>query len=404
MLLGAGAASWLRPSTKVSSQATRTSVRPPSAPIARRVLYWASPMDPSIHSDHPMKDSMGMDYLPVYAPQTSATAATGLRVDPRTAQNLGVRVVKVALRSIGQAIHTVGTVALDENRVYTVTPRYGGWVVNLHVRAVGDPVHRGEVLAELYSPDLYNAEEDYLLARRQGNSPDLVAAARERLRLLGMSDHDIVSLAREGKAPRDVALRAPASGVITRLRVRQGGYVSPQTQFFEIANLERVWVDTALYGYQLPWVGLGDPVRLHLSAYPQRTWSGTLGFLYPTLNPKSRTVSARLSIANPDGVLRPGMYATATLLGRARPALAVPQSAVLHADEADFVMVAQGEGHFLPVQVALGAQADGWIQVRHGLRAGEAVVQNAQFLLYSESQFQSVKARMLGSNLEGSQP
>ena len=398
--IGAGVTAWLRPAPK-APVAPAAATKPPTDQTTggRRILYWANPMDPSIHSNHPMKDNMGMDYLPVYAPQAGAAPAGGLSVDPRMAQNLGVRVVKVEEHSLGQAIHTVGTVSIDENRLYSVTPRYSGWVVRLNVRAVGDPVRQGQVLAELYSPDLYSAEQEYLIALREKNAPDLAATARERLRLLGLSDNEIAALVRRGKAQREVAVRAPATGVVTRLEVRQGGYVSSQTPFYEIANLERVWVNTALYDYQLPWVGLGDPVRLHLPAYPGRAWHGRVSFIYPTLDPQTRTVSARLSIANPDGLLRPGMYANATLMGRPQSALAVPQSAVLHTDQGDFVMLAQGDGHFLPVQVALGAQAEGWVEVRDGLKAGEQVVESAQFLLYSESQFQSVKARMLGGNL-----
>ena len=398
--IGAASVAWLRPAAKApAAPAAASQPAAKQASTGRRILYWASPMDPSIHSDHPMKDNMGMDYIPVYAPQTGAAPASGLSVDARMAQNLGVRTVKVEERPLGQAIHTVGTVAVDENHLYTVTPRYSGWVVNLRVRAVGDPVRQGQVLAELYSPDLYSAEQEYLIVLREKNTPELGAAAHERLRLLGLSDDAIAALARNGQARREVAVRAPASGVITRLDARQGGYVSSQTPFYEIANLERVWVNAALYDYQLPWVALGDPVRLHLPAYPGRTWRGRVSFIYPTLDPKTRTVNARLSIANPDGSLRPGMYANATLVAQPRKALAVPQSAVLHTDQGDFVMLAQGEGHFLPVQVVLGAQADGWVEVREGLKAGEQAVESAQFLLYSESQFQSVKARMLGGNL-----
>ena len=399
--IGAATMAWLHPAAKTpATPAAATHSATAQTTNGRRILYWANPMNPSIHSDHPMKDNMGMDYIPVYAPQAGEVPAGGLTVDPRMAQNLGVRAVKVEERSLGQAIHTVGTVAIDENRLYSVTPRYSGWVVRLDVRAVGDQVRRGQVLAELYSPDLYSAEQEYLIALREKNAPGLAAAARERLRLLGLSESEIAALGRRGQAQREVAVRAPASGVVTRLDARQGGYVSSQAPFYEIANLERVWVNTALYDYQLPWVALGDPVRLHLQAQPGRTWRGNVSFIYPTLDPQTRTVSARLSIANPDGKLRPGMYANATLVAQPRTALAVPQSAVLHTDQGDFVILAQGDGHFLPAQVALGAQADGWVEVREGLKAGEQVVESAQFLLYSESQFQSVKARMLGGNLE----
>ncbi|MEB8522383.1 efflux RND transporter periplasmic adaptor subunit, partial [Acidithiobacillus ferriphilus] len=230
----------------------------------------------------------------------------------------------------------------------------------LNVRAVGDPVQRGQVLAEIYSPELYSAQQEYLIARRQGGAmegPALLAAARAKLRLLGMPEGQIAALARRGTAERDVPLMAPASGVVETLNVRQGGYISPQTNLYEIANLDRVWVNVALYSHQLPWVRIGNPVRLHLPAYPGKTWEGRLSFLYPTLDPKSRTVTARLSFPNPGGNLRPGTYADATVLASPEETLAVPSSAVLRTTQGDYVMLGEDNGHFLPVQVALGPEA-----------------------------------------------
>ncbi|WP_291523348.1 efflux RND transporter periplasmic adaptor subunit [Acidithiobacillus sp.] len=399
--LGAGAVWWLRvPAAAPSANSTATH-SPKSTPKGRHILYWAAPMDPKIHSDHPMKDSMGMSYIPVYASSPRAQKASGLSIDPRLAQNLGVRLVDVQHRQMGHAIHTVGTVAVDENRVYSVTPRFSGWVTRLNVRAVGDPVQRGQVLAEMYSPELYSAQQEYLIARRQGGTtedPALLAAARTKLRLLGMPEDQIAALARHGTAERDVPLMAPASGVVETLNVRQGGYVSPQTNIYEVANLDRVWVNVALYSYQLPWVQIGNSVRLHLPAYPGKAWKGRLNFLYPTLDPKNRTVTARLSFPNPGGNLRPGTYATATILASAEETLAVPSGAVLRTAQGDYVMLGESNGHFLPVEVALGAEADGWVAIDKGLKTGDRVVESAQFLLYSESQFQSVKARMLGGN------
>jgi Cu(I)/Ag(I) efflux system membrane fusion protein len=399
--LGAGVVWWLRTPAAAPSANVAATHPQESTPKGRHILYWAAPMDPKIHSNHPMKDSMGMAYIPVYASSPNAQKASGLSIDPRLAQNLGVRLVAVQHRQMGHAIHTVGTVAVDENRVYSVTPRFSGWVTRLHVRAVGDPVQRGQVLAEIYSPELYSAQQEYLIARRQGGTteaPALLAAARARLRLLGMPEKQIAALARRGTAERDVPLMAPASGVVETLNVRQGGYVSPQTNIYEIANLDRIWVNVALYSYQLPWVHIGDAVRLHLPAYPGKSWEGRLNFLYPTLDPKNRTVTARLSFSNPGGNLRPGTYATASILASPEEALAVPNSAVLHTAQGDYVMLGEGQGHFLPVQVALGAEADGWVAIDKGLKTGDRVVESAQFLLYSESQFQSVKARMLGGN------
>ncbi|MHB1759543.1 MAG: efflux RND transporter periplasmic adaptor subunit [Acidithiobacillus ferrooxidans] len=399
--LGAGAVWWLRvPAAAPSANSTATHSQE-GTPKGRHILYWAAPMNPKIHSDHPMKDSMGMAYLPVYASSPNAPKASGLSIDPRLAQNLGVRLVDVQRRPMGQAIHTVGTVAVDENRVYSVNPRFSGWVTRLNVRAVGDPVRRGQVLAEIYSPELYSAQQEYLIARRQGGTTEdsaLLAAAKAKLRLLGMPEGEIAALAQRGTAQRDVPLLAPASGVVESLDVRQGGYVSPQTNIYAIANLDRVWVNVALYSYQLPWIRIGNPVRLHLPAYPGKDWEGRLNFLYPTLDPKNRTVTARLSFPNPGGELRPGTYATATILASPKETLAVPSSAVLRTAQGDYVMLGEGQGHFLPVEVALGPEADGWVAIDKGLKVGDRVVESAQFLLYSESQFQSVKARMLGGN------
>ena len=397
--LGAGAVWWLR--TLAVAPSAHSTAAPASTPKRRHILYWAAPMNPKIHSNHPMKDSMGMAYIPVYASSPNAKKGSGLSIDPRLAQNLGVRLVAVQHRQMGHAIHTVGTVAVDENRVYSVNPRFSGWVTRLNVRAVGDPVQRGQVLAEIYSPELYSAQQEYLIARRQGGAtedPALLAAAKAKLRLLGMPEDQIAALDRRGTAERDVPLMAPASGVVETLNVRQGGYVSPQTNLYEIANLDRIWVNVALYSYQLPWVQIGDAVRLHLPAYPGKAWEGRLNFLYPTLDPKNRTVTARLSFPNPGGNLRPGTYATATILASPTETLAVPSSAVLRTAQGDYVMLGESNGHFLPVEVALGAEADGWVAIDKGLVAGDRVVESAQFLLYSESQFQSVKARMLGGN------
>ncbi|MHB8258448.1 MAG: efflux RND transporter periplasmic adaptor subunit [Acidiferrobacterales bacterium] len=386
-----------------SHEATRAPTAAPATGGKRRILYWANAMNPSIHSSHPMKDSMGMAYVPVYASRTGSSGASrpDLQIDPRMVANLGVRLVSAQRKRLGHTVQTVGTVSVDENRVYAVTPRFSGWVERLDVRAVGDPVHRGEVLARIYSPQLYSTEQEFLIAQHSTPGPGgkaLLAAVRSRLQLLGMTDTQIDALARRGSAARDVPLLAPASGVIMAMHIRQGGYAGSRNTLYRIANLDRVWVKVALYSYQLPWVQPGDPVRLHLASEDGRIWQGRLNFLYPTLNPRDRTVTARLSFRNPGDVLRPGMYATATIVTRPREALAVPGSAVLRTGQGNYVLLAQGAGHFLPVQVSLGPQTDGWVEIRKGLNSGDRVVDSAQFLLYSESQFQSVKARLLGGN------
>lgn len=376
---------------------------PGALPVQRtkRVLYWADPMNPHIHADHFTKDSMGMAYLPVYASGSAQKNSGGVRIDPRLTQNLGVRLTTAVMRPMGHAIHSVGTVQVDQNRVRTITPRVSGWIERLNVRAVGDAIHPGEVLAEVYSPELYSAQREYLIARQQHGAPGgsaLMAAAKERLRLFGMPQSAMATLERTGKPLRDIPVVATESGVVTALNVRQGGFVSSKSTFYEIANLDRVWVNIAIYANQLPWVAIGNAVQIDAPAYPGKTWKGRLNFLYPTVDPQTRTITARVSFSNPGDVLRPGMFANATLLAGSHTALAVPSNAVLQTPEGNYAILAHGHGHFLPVQVALGPQADGWVEIRKGLKAGDKVVESAQFLLYSESQFQSVKARMLGSD------
>ncbi|MHB1753447.1 MAG: efflux RND transporter periplasmic adaptor subunit [Acidiferrobacter sp.] len=377
--------------------------RAQAKPAKRRILYWAAPMNPSIHSDHPMKDNMGMAYVPVYASAATgqgASAHPGLAIDPRLRQSLGVRLVRVRLRQMGHPIHSVGTVVVDENRVYAINPRFSGWVERLTTRAVGDAVYKGEVLARVYAPVLYSAEREYFIAKAAGGAR-LGRAARARLRLLGLTRSDLEALDRRGRPLRSIPIKAPVSGVVLRLGVHQGGYISPRHDFMRIANLDHVWMNVAIYSSQLPWVRIGDPVRLSLPAYPGRVWAGHLTFLYPTLDPKTRTVTARLSIPAQGGLLKPGMFAEATVLARPRQALAVPASAVLRTRQGDFVMIGGAHGHFVPTQVAIGPSNRGWTVIRRGLTAGEKVVDAAQFLLYSESQFQAVRARMLPPSTAG---
>ncbi len=367
---------------------------------ARRVLYWVSAMNPKQRFDHPGKDSMGMDYVPVYAPAAvSAVPEAGLAVSPRMVQTLGVRLVTVQPRRLGQEIHSVGIVTVDENRRYDVNLRVSGWVTDLRVRAVGDAVRRGQLLATLYSPELYAAQNEYLIARGQSRllaNGALERAAVEKLELLGMTRTQIAALAARGKARKLMPVLSPADGTVLALGTRTGGYVTPGMTLFKLADLGRVWVKVALYSYQLPWVALGDPVRLRLAHDPAKVWNGRVSFLYPMLNETNRTLEARLTFDNPAGMLRPGMYVNATLLGTPRTALAIPADAVLRSTEGDYVMVAEGQGRFLPTQVALGPESGGWVEIRAGLKKGEQVAESAQFLLYAESQVQQLNARLLG--------
>ncbi len=369
-------------------------------PSGRRILYWVSPMNPKQRFDHPGKDSMGMEDMPVYAPTPGSTAPVQeLTVSPRMVQTLGVRLVAVQPRRMGHAIHTVGIVSVDGNDRFNINLRVSGWVTNLRVRAVGDTVRRGQLLATLYSPELYAAQNEYLIARRERRFAGKTAieyAALEKLELLGMTRAQIAALDARGRAQKLTPVLSPAAGTVLALGARTGSYITPNTVLFKLADLRRVWVRLPFYSYQLPWVGLGNPVHLRLANDPAKTWNTRVSFLYPALNTASRTVEGRASLDNPAGLLRPGMFMDATVLGTPRMALVVPTGAVLRSAGGDYVMVAEGRGHFIPVEVALGPESGGWVEIRRGLEKGEQVVTSAQFLLYSESQVQEINARLLG--------
>lgn len=399
--IGAGLGWWLKaPGPSDTPQAS-------AEPAKRKILYYHNPMGTGHTSPVPMKDEMGMDYIPVYADDTAAATDSGpVKIDPRLVQNLGVRTASVERRDIGQAIETVGTVMVDEHRISYLNPRVSGWLETLQARAVGDTVKRGQVLATIYSPDLVSAQEEFLVALRgvrQGTADPQIAsesralldAARERLRLLNVPDAEIRALERSGKAQRTVPLRAPHGGIITELNARQGGYVTPDTRIYTLADLSRIWVNVDIYASQLPWIKPGDPVTLSIPSLPERQWQGRIDYLYPTLNTQSRTVQARLAFANPDGVLRPGMYGTARIqAGSQAERLVVPSEAVLRGANRNVVLIAEGEGRFRPVVVRTGAESGGFSEILDGLQAGQKVVVSGQFLIDSEASLKGLLNRL----------
>ncbi len=369
----------------------------------RRILYYRNPMDASITSKQPAKDSMGMDYIPVYADGDGAQAAQGgVRIDARVAQNLGVRTARVERRTLARSLHAPGTVMADEGALSHFNPRASGWLTRLYVRTLGEVVERGAPLAELSSPELYGAQEDYRIARAahaagHGDAA-LVAAARARLDYLGVPAARIAALDRGAGALRSLTLTAPFRGVVTEINVREGGYATPETRLYALADLSRVWVNVELYARDLPWVKPGDAVTLSLPHLPGREWQGRIGYLYPTLNAESRTTQARLSFDNADGVLRPGMYADARIAAAPRTVLAVPREALIRTGSGESVLIARGEGRFEPVAIVSGAEDDMHVEIVSGLSEGQAIVLSGQFLLDAEASFQGAATRMQGGD------
>lgn len=371
------------------------------------ILFYRNPMDPNITSPTPQKDNMGMDYIPVYANKMTATGSVD--IDPRVVQNLGVRTAVVQRQSFSTTIDTVGTVAIDERGVSFFNPKISGWVERVYVKAMGDSIQRGQVLAEIYAPELVSAQEEFLVAlngvKRFADAPllkdsqSLLETARARLRLLDMSHADIEALERSGQGRRTIKLYAPHNGIVTELNMREGGYITPDTRLYSLADLSRAWVIMEIYTGQMAFVKPGNPVTLRTASLPGREWHGRIDYLYPTLNPQTRTVQARLVFDNPGNTLRPGMFVNANIQSTPKAsALAVPREALLRTGTRDVVMVALGAGRFQPVTVRTGAENSELVEILEGLEAGQQVVLSGQFLLDAEASFKGGMDRLEGNN------
>ncbi len=277
------------------------------------ILYWVAPMDPNYRRDEPGKSPMGMDLVPVYAEGQSEPG--GVSIDPTVAASLGVRTAPAERGPLARTIDTVGYVAYDEETIQHVHTRVDGWIESLAVNATGDPVRAGQRLFELYSPTLVNAQQEYLAARAGGNAP-LRTASRERLAALGMDPAAIDRLDRERTVLQRVPYTAARDGIIAHLGVREGIFVTPETEVLSVANLDAVWVIAEVLERQADWVEAGLTASVRLEHRPDESLDAVVDYVYPELDPVSRTLRVRLRLDNADGTLRPNMYARVRLAGR----------------------------------------------------------------------------------------
>lgn len=366
---------------------------------AHRILYYRNPMGLPDTSTVPKKDSMGMEYLPVYADENTAGDAPGtVRISPGRIQTLGVRTAPVVLSaSLDRAIQATGTVQFDERHLATVTTKVAGWIELLAVSAVGDPVRRGEVLAEIYAPDLVASEEEYLVATRMdagmsatmahGDPAALAAASLQRLRALDVPEEEIARLRHSGTPARRIAVRAPEDGVVIDKPVQEGMRVEPGEALYKTADLADVWLIAEVQEQDLGAIRQGARAVASFIAFPGRSFEGIVDFIYPTLSPETRTARVRIVIPNADRALRIAMYASVRIeipLGNAAM-LTVPDSAVIDTGTQQIVLIARGEGRFEPRQVHLGARGEARVQVLDGLKPGDTVVIGANFLIDAES-------------------
>ncbi|MGD1018100.1 MAG: efflux RND transporter periplasmic adaptor subunit [Verrucomicrobiia bacterium] len=374
-----------------------------AATAAPKKTMYHSTMNPNEVSDQPGKDSMGMDMVP-FEPETSAEktpsglAAVSITADAR--QRMGLTTGVVERRALAREVRTSARIAADETRVYRVTVKVDGWVDKLFTATTGQFVKQGDPLLMVYSPDLLTLQNEYLMAWRSGSS-NLVASARRRLTLWDITDEQIDRLEKTGVAEKMLTLYAPASGWIIERTVLPGQKIAAGESLLVIADLSTVWGDADIYQSDLPYVKVGMPVELTLSYWPDKKFTGKVTFVSPTLDPDSRTMKARLEIPNPELLLKPEMFATATLSYELGDGLAIPETAVMRTGLETYAFRDAGDGRLVPTPIVVGERSGGYCQLLSGLSAGDKVVTSANFLVDSES---SMKAALESMAARSHQP
>ena len=376
-----------------------------AATAGKKVLYWHDPMVPGQKFDQPGKSPfMDMELVPVYADEGAGEGT--VTISPRVQQNLGVRVSEVTKGVLTPKVEAVGSVAYNERSTIVVQARSNGYVEKLHVRAPLDPVGKGQPLAELYVPDWVAAQEEYLSVKRMSGAglEALLDGARQRMRLAGMNEDQIRLVESSGTVHARLVVTSPADGIVAELGTREGMTVTSGALLFRINGLDTVWVNAELPESQVSLVRPGNAVEARAPALPGIVFSGRVSALLPEINAATRTLKARVELANPGRRLVPGMFATINFTpATRREALLVPTEAVIQTGKRSVVIVAQDDGRFAPVNVETGIEAGGRTEIRKGLAAGQKVVVSGQFLIDSEASLKATTTRM-GDTPAGSKP
>lgn len=377
----------------------------------REILYWQAPMNPNEIYDEPGQSKMGMDLVPVYADE--ATSSEGMvKINPVVVQNMNVRTAEASQKDLSATVRTVGKVEHNEQKLHTVNTKISGWVENLYVDYTGKMVQRGQPLFSIYSPELVTTQREYLLAlktrdkvgassfetiRNGGNS--LLEATRKRLEYWDIPQSAIEHLEKTGEVKKAITLNASAGGMVLHKNAVAGEFIKAGTSAYQIVDLSSVWVQASVYDYEVPWIQEGQFAEMELSYQPGKTYQGTVDYVYPSLDQKSRTVQVRLEFNNPNLALKPGMYANVRIRTHPKEDVTViPNEAIIRTGERNVVFVSLGEGAFEPREVTLGLEGgkrNNEIEILSGIKPGEKVVTSAQFLFDSESRLQEAIQKML---------
>ncbi len=360
----------------------------------KKVKYWVAPMNPTYRRDKPGKSPMGMDLVPVYEDEGSGSDDSSIKISPRVINNLGVITASAKYEPISKAIDTVGYVAANEDDIENVNSFIDGWVRNLRITAVGDPVRKGQVLFELYSPSLVNAQQELVLAL-QNNNQQLVEASRKKLITLGLTSSQINELQRTRKVKQQIEVYAKSSGIISKLSIRDGIYIKPDKILMTIEDLSSVWIRVEVYEAQSDWVKLNQIAQATFPGLPGKVWQGEVIYIYPTLDKITHTLAVRLQFPNPNLTLKPDMYASVKILiPTSKKSLVIPTFSVITTGKGSHVILSLGKGRFRPQEVILGDESNGKIEVLRGLSKGDEVVTSGQFLIDSESNLSAAFERL----------
>jgi RND family efflux transporter MFP subunit len=396
------------------------------AKSTRKLLYYRNPMGLPDTSPVPKKDPMGMDYIAVYEGEEGdePAAAGSLKLSTEKIQKLGVRSEAAQMRAIGQMVRAVGRVEPDERRLYTIAPKFEGYVERLHVNVTGQAVSKGQLLFEVYSPELVSAQREYAIAMQgvdslkdadgttQAGMRQLAESAQARLKNWDVSPAQLKALSGSGQARRTLSFGSPVSGIVTEKKAVQGMRFMPGEALYQVADLSAVWVIAEVAEQDIGRVNTGDKASVRINAYPDKVFEGKVAYVYPTLKAETRSVPVRIELANPGLLLKPAMFAQVELPGgNAGNVLTVPTSAVIDSGTRRVVLVRLDEGRFEPREVRLGARSDSYVEVIDGVKDGEQVVVSANFLIDAESNLKAAlggfsstpaPAKTIGHQAEGS--
>jgi Cu(I)/Ag(I) efflux system membrane fusion protein len=374
----------------------------------REPLFYRNAMNPQVTSPVPAKDSMGMDYVAVYAEDSTAGVPGTVKIDPTVQHNIGLRTAIANEETLSRTIRTVGRVDYDEEKIVRLHPKIEGWIKQIFVDKTGEFVAKNQPLLEIYSPKLVSSQQEYLLALRnfdtlkdsqfddiRQGAGSLLSSSRDRLSLFDVPEHQINALEDTGVVLESLHIHSPAPGTVLNIGARAGEYVTPGTELYQIVDLSTVWVYADIYEYEVPWVEEGDPVEMTLASVPGRSFTGTVSYIYPYAEAHTRTTKVRIVFENTDLLLRPDMFTEVTINSQDMATMVVvPAESVIRSGDYDQIFVMTEAGVFEPRRVILGIDTGGKVAVLDGILPGESVVVSAQFLIDSESSLREATAKM----------